>query len=483
MRLRGSPQRFNNGLKEMVLGKLPNRPSAPPRDTRTAKIVGAVWLAGLPLICAAALTSTHPAHAVPAFAQQTGQPCKTCHVGGFGPELTPFGREFKLGGYTLRAHPSVPVAAMAIASFTHTRKDQDPAPEHLSRNDNLTLDEAALFLAGGLGEHLGGFAEVTYEGIDRHFAWDNLDLRAGTKAKVFGEDAILGLSVNNTPTVQDAWNTLPAWGFPFTDTSVSQTPAAAPLIDDALAQNVVGATAYGWFAHTVYVEAGGYMSPSRGTLNWLGADPFDPGSIHGVAPYGRLAIQTKLGGGTFEVGASALKAALFPERDRSSGLTDHYTDLGLDTSWQKPIGSDILSVNARYEHERGNLRASCALGLIGEGGDPGCGRYSLNELRAAVRYTRHDRLGLTLSAFDISGSRNTNVFEGNGLPDSNGLMGQADYTFWPDGKGPLGPRFNVRIGAQYTSYGKFNGARHNFDGAGANAVDNNALRFFTWIAF
>src|SRR3954469_20521904 len=113
------------------------------RPFSTYKLVAGVWIGAAPLIAAAALTS-HGARAVPAFAQQTGQPCKSCHVGGFGPELTPFGREFKLGGYTLRAHSSVPLAAMAVSSFTHSRKDQDPAPEHLRRNDNVTLDEAAI---------------------------------------------------------------------------------------------------------------------------------------------------------------------------------------------------------------------------------------------------------------------------------------------------------------------------------------------------
>src|SRR5690242_8770394 len=176
----------------------------------TYKIVAILWIAGVPLIAAAALTSPHAAHAVPAFAQQTGQACKSCHVGGFGPELTPFGREFKLGGYTLRAHPSVPLAAMAVTSFTHSKKDQDPAPEHLARNDNATLDEAAIFIAGGLGQHLGAFSEITYEGIDRHFTWDNLDLRAVTTGYLFGKDATFGLSLNNSPTVQDPWNTLPA---------------------------------------------------------------------------------------------------------------------------------------------------------------------------------------------------------------------------------------------------------------------------------
>ena len=162
------------------------RPSAPPCDARALKLIAGAWLAGVSLIIVAAMTMARPASAVPAFAQQTGQPCKSCHVGGFGPELTPFGREFKLGGYTLRAHASIPLAAMVIASVTHTRKDQHPPPEHLNRNDNFVPDQASLFLAGGVGGHFGGFAQVTYDGVARHWSWDNLDLRPVTKAKVFG---------------------------------------------------------------------------------------------------------------------------------------------------------------------------------------------------------------------------------------------------------------------------------------------------------
>ena len=466
------------------MGRAPDAAAQPRARSNDYALAAAVWMCGIPLLAGAGLVSTRPARAVPAFAQQTGQPCKSCHVGGFGPELTPFGREFKLGGYTLRAHASVPIAAMAVTSFTHTRKDQKPAPEHLNRNNDVTLDEAAVFGAGGIGKHLGGFAEITYEGIDRHFTWDNLDLRAVTTGKLLGGDATFGLSLNNNPTVQDAWNTLPAWGFPFTDTETSPTPDAAPLMDDALAQNVLGLTGYVWLGHKFYLEAGAYSSPSRGTLQWLGSDPADPGNIRGVVPYGRVAFQTTIAGGTFEAGGNVFKANIIPVRDRSSGLTDHYLDWGLDSSWQKTFAkTDTLSANIRYEHERGDLRASCALGLLGDGSDPACARYSLDEIRAAVRYTWHDHVGLTLSPFSITGSHNTNVFDGNGRPDSDGIMGQIDYTLWPSGNSPLGPRANARVGVQYTLYGKFNGRRHNFDGAGANAADNNVLRVFTWIAF
>jgi len=39
------------------------------------------------------------AFSIPLYARQTGQPCATCHTAFL--ELNPFGRRFKLGGYTL----------------------------------------------------------------------------------------------------------------------------------------------------------------------------------------------------------------------------------------------------------------------------------------------------------------------------------------------------------------------------------------------
>src|SRR5471032_2694667 len=157
------------------------------------------------------------AGAVPAFAVQTGQPCSSCHVGGFGPQLTPFGREFKILGYTVRAaEGTIPVSAMAIASFLHTAADQPPAP-HYAANDNTTLDQISLFLAGGFNTHIGGFSQFTYDGVARAFAWDNLDLRAVDQLTIAGSDAVVGLSLNNNPTIQDPWNTLSGWGFPYTD--------------------------------------------------------------------------------------------------------------------------------------------------------------------------------------------------------------------------------------------------------------------------
>ncbi|MGA8197877.1 MAG: hypothetical protein WB902_31445, partial [Acetobacteraceae bacterium] len=78
----------------------------------------------LMLMVAAFLLLCRPALAVPNFASQTGQPCTACHIGGYGPQLTPLGRAFKIGGYTQSGGEglaaSIPLSAMVLTSFTHT---------------------------------------------------------------------------------------------------------------------------------------------------------------------------------------------------------------------------------------------------------------------------------------------------------------------------------------------------------------------------
>lgn len=50
--------------------------------------------------CLAWALASVPAYALPSFARQTGAACADCHVGAFGPQLTPFGMKFKMEGYT-----------------------------------------------------------------------------------------------------------------------------------------------------------------------------------------------------------------------------------------------------------------------------------------------------------------------------------------------------------------------------------------------
>ena len=419
------------------------------------------------------------AKAVPSFAVQTGQSCQTCHVGGLGPQLTPFGREFKLHGYTARAKSfNLPLAVFATASYVRTRKDQatPPAPGFRA-NDNVALDQVSVFLAGGLGKHLGAFVQTTYDGVAKSFQWDNLDARAVTTVKVRGADTVLGLSLNNNPTVQDSFNTLPAWGFPYTDSALAPSPAASPLIGQ-LAQTSLGLTGYAWINAAVYVEAGGYRSPGARALRRLGVDPISPGKIAGVAPYARVAYIRNLGDRNFEVGAFAMSTRLFPGRDESAGTTDRYTDVGVDASYQFfAANRDVFTLNGRYTHERQRLDASRALGLASNARD------TLQDVRIDGSYYWRDRIGASAQVFDTWGSSDDLLYAANRRrrPNSSGLVLQLDYTPYGDGKSPFGPRFNLRVGAQYTSYFTFDGAGDNFDGLGRAASDNNTFRVFAWV--
>ena len=59
-------------------------------------LLAAIALVGM--VAVLTVGSTSPASALPSFARQTGQPCGTCHTDF--PALTPYGRRFKLLGYT-----------------------------------------------------------------------------------------------------------------------------------------------------------------------------------------------------------------------------------------------------------------------------------------------------------------------------------------------------------------------------------------------
>ncbi|MBV8681413.1 MAG: hypothetical protein JO111_00965 [Caulobacteraceae bacterium] len=438
------------------------------------------WRGLAGLFAAGLLAAAPAAHAVPSFAVQTGRPCEACHVGGLGPQLTPFGREFKLHGYTTRAVSfNVPLAGFIQGSYTRTNKGQSPPTPHFATDDNFAVDQISLFVAGGFGDHLGAFIQTTYDGVAHAFHWDNLDIRAVTNATIAGVKSVLGISLNNNPTVQDPFNTLPAWGFPYTSSALAPALPATPFIGN-LAQTTVGLTGYAWINDRTYVEFGGYRSPSSHFLTHWGADPTAPGNIDGVAPYGRVAYDWNLGEKNVEIGAFAMDARIFPGHDQSTGLTDHYDDVGMDTSFQYTAPNhDVVTFNARYTHESQRLNASTALGLAA---NP---RQNLQDLRVDASYYWRDKVGFSTQVFYTWGSPDELLYQGSrrNRPDSSGILFQIDDTPFGNGRSPFGQRFNLRVGVQYTDYFQFSGAATNFDRMGRNASDNNTLRFFVWIYY
>jgi len=381
----------------------------------------------------------------------------------------------RAGGFT------APLSAAAIASYVRTSKDQPspPAP-HYGTNDNAALDQVSIYLAGGFGDHFGSFAQFSYDGVGRGFSWDMLDLRAIERATLGGSSVVLGVSVNNAPTLQDAWNSVRAWGFPFTDSALAPSPAAGPLISDTLMNNVIGINAYAWWDSHIYTEAGVYQSLPKGFLRTAGVDPAETSLIEGGAPYIRAAYQKDYGDQNFELGALALFANLYPGRDKSARKTDGYTDIAFDVSYQfTGTGESIYILNALYTYERQSLNASQVLGNAANS------HNTLNDFRLAAAYYWHNEIGVTVAPFNTWGSSDALLYAGSRSfsPNSTGAEFQVDYTPFGDGSSPFGKRFSLRIGVQYTMYTRFDGAGKNYDGAGRKASDNNTLRMFTWIMF
>jgi len=439
-------------------------------------IAATAWFQFLLAIAATAFSGGEAA-AVPAFADQTGQPCSACHVGGFGPQLTTFGRQFKILGYTARTQAdTVPVSAMAIVSYLRTSADQPSAP-HYSPNNNVALDQISLFLAGGISENFGGFSQYTYDGVARAFSWDNLDLRAVDQLTISGTDVVVGLSVNNNPAVQDPWNTLPAWGFPYTDSALAPSPGAATVLNGGLAQSALGVSAYAWWNSEIYTEAGLYWTPGRGFMRAMGAD--GGAVIRGSAPYVRLGYEKDYDNQNFQIGVSGLFPNLYPGGDRTAASSDKYQDLSADASYQySGDGSNVYQINMRYTNEHQSLDATYALGGSTNAAD------TLEEFEADASYYWQNQVGLTAGYFSNWGSTDSLLYAGNrtGKPNSAGFIFQLDGTPFGQTASTFGNHLNLRLGVQYRLFTQFDGATKNYDGAGSNSSGNGAFRVFTWLA-
>jgi hypothetical protein len=412
--------------------------------------------------------AVQPAHALPSYARQTGQDCVACHVGAFGPQLTPYGIRFKLGGYSESDGKDghIPLSAMLRGSWTHTSKDQADPPPHYSANDNGTLDEASIFLAGKLADNLGAFVQSTYSGVDRVWSLDNTDIRYARTLTLGGKDTTLGVSLNNNPGVQDPFNTLPAWGFPYASSDLAPTPAAAPLINGGLGGSVVGLSAYGFWNDSVYAEFGAYNTLSASTLNRIGID--DGAVLSSPATYWRLGFFNDMRKQNWWVGLFGLNASLQP--DRTGGSSNKYNDIGVDASYQfLGTGQHVGTVNARYTHEHQTRNASV------DSGEADNLKGSLNEFQFNASYYYDQSWGMTGGYFSTNGSSDPTLYASSGSPDSSGYTLQADWT--PFGKETSwgAPWANVRLGLQYTMYNKF-------DGTSDHAGDNDTTYLFAWFA-
>ncbi|MGC8652805.1 MAG: cytochrome C [Candidatus Kryptoniota bacterium] len=446
-----------------------------PLIKKTEMVLSVAVLSGVILFI-----SNSNVYSIPSYARQTGLACSSCHYNF--PQLTPFGRLFKLNGYTMVGAPTLvsahdeeknmeilsnfPLSAMVMTSYSKVSK----ATPGTEAGSTQFPQQLSLFLAGELAPKIGSYIQLTYDPTSGTIGMDMADFRYADHTLVGGKDFLYGITLNNNPTMQDVWNTTPAWGFPYIASSSAPSPSWTPILDNAMAGNVLGLGIYGLYDNLVYAEISAYHSAIQGVP--YPADSAWVNNIKGVAPYWRVALQHDWGKQYLEVGTFGFASNLFPAG--ISGPYNKYTDIGFDAQYEKLLGSGELIAHASYITEKQNLDATFAAG------GSSSNNLTLNTFKVDANYNFPSMFALALGYMATTGTTDAVFYSpaavsgsATGSPNSSAITAQVSFIPW----------LNTQIILQYVAYTKFNGASTNYDGSGRNASDNNTLYLATWFAF
>jgi hypothetical protein len=487
-----------------------------------------IWLRLGPIFTAIAVSSALvpiDAAALPVFARQTGQNCVACHAGGQFPELTPYGRMFKMTGYTIGSR-TVPLSVMGIASYAKvadTAKSDNTSAD-FQKNGDPIFASGSLFIAGKVTDNVGAFTQITYDNyatqdsngaFHGHSQADNMDIRYADHFIDATKDLVYGVSLNNNPSVTDPWNTAPAWmqyvPVP-SPTSYQFTDGAAPYPGYGAGGNIAGISTYLFWNKTIYAELGAYKS-ANGAFSFMseGIDSSGKTYLKGINnPYWRIAYSHEWGANNVMFGTSGMIAHVFdPGSDTSdSNNLGRFRNIGIDSQYQYILDPHVFTAQLAYMRQVQNYSVNSLSGVSSpyfliNGVTPVAPINSsdtINVFRAKVSYIHKAKVGGSLAYFGSTGTTNT-LNQSSGY-DTDGQITSTD----PLGTGITSTRVNgnltgnpatrgltyelfwtpiqyVRIGVQYTAYSKYNGASANYDGFGRNASDNNTLFLYLWAVY
>jgi len=473
---------------------------------------GALALVLFGLLC------VQPAQALPLFARQTGMACLACHT--VYPELTHFGRMFKLQGYQLDneqdvqmitdegkqvlALPPIPNLALFImTSYTSISKalpdSSIPGAHSLTGTVNFP-QQVSLLYGGKIAPHFGAFAQVTYDDAGNTFSIDNTDFRfADTRVLPNNTKLTYGMSLTNNPSVEDAYNTTPAFGFVYLPPETFVPSVATPLVEAVTAYQVAGPVFYAMWNEQLYAAVGLYREARNGGNSPGNPITGAPGPIdsatanvaEGNNPYWRLSYEYDIDRFNLMVGTYGLHFRLFPGHATGTpltGLPNTYTDVAGDFQFQWIGESNSATLKGTYVKENQSLGGSAAAGASNPSDWLSYGSVDLT-------YWYKRRYGFDVGYISIKGSTDPLAYpsaptvippttgtgpgitvgvtnSANSNPTTNSVVGEVYYAPW----------LNVKIGLQYAHYTKFDGGTSNYDGVGRNASNNDTTYLYMWFA-
>jgi hypothetical protein len=427
------------------------------------------------------------ASALPSFARQTGQRCAACHVGGDWPQLTPWGRFFKLSAYTAGEAAVTrdgwkysPVGAFGQAGVTWAAaKDNAQGQPVIEPTNSFRAEQVVGYLGTKVADFAGVFFEYQYG--NNFPGWTGgtgvFDARAVHFFRPGGHELLVGLDVNNGPSNQDVWNTVPAWGYPFYGSPIAPGAPAGTMLSTVIGQSA-GIGAYALLDRQWYLEVSAYRA-ATGFWRWTswGTD-FDQGGAQYLAsynPYWRLYYTREWGPHVFMAGTYGMYAKVFPNSASPNGATDKFTDYYLDTQYQYLADIHKVTLRAYYYYERQSWDASYPLGISS------IQKGNLNGFNLSGTYSFRDTWSASLAYYQSNGSGNAalyGVYAPNGVtllasaPNTTGYVAQVNFL----------PVQNVKLQLQYSGFTRFNGLTSDIDGLGRKPGDNNTLWFNVFVA-
>ena len=438
-------------------------------------------LGGAILALLTMLTATS-ANAVPSFARQMGgMQCAACHT--VFPELTPFGRQFKLHGYSMSTPKpdnaslidKIPVSALLQISRTSTKNTgtTGATPADFPRDGDFIVQAAGFYYAGKITDKSGALVQYSYDGIERRWGMEMADIRYADTATL-GKELVYGITLNNAPTLSDIYNSTPVWSFPNVG-SAAVMPAAGSLLDMALMSQVGGIGVYGLWDNLLYGEVALYRTVNSGALRLLGLNVPTGNIVKGYAPYWRFALQRETGVHSFSVGTYGMTGKIYADSQDLSLGSNLFKDIALDGQYQFIDGDHTFSTHATWIHEKQEWDASFPMGMTSNAATV------LRTFRADVRYNYMRQWGGGLQYFQTQGDTDALRYStgeavmgsANGSPNSKGWVAELNFL----------PRQDIKLALRYTAYMQFNGAGNNYDGFGRAARDNNSVYLLSWFLF
>ena len=151
---------------------------------------------------------------------------------------------------------------------------------------------------------------------------DASDVRYADTLKLFGKETIWGLDANNTPTVEDPWNTTPSFGWPQISSTIA--PAFGPPlthIENGYGQIVGGAGAYVFWNDMLYGDLTFYKGLPVPVLQAFNTGNSTTDALSNVAPYWRLALEPHWGQHYLMVGTFGMYGQITPGRNTATERT------------------------------------------------------------------------------------------------------------------------------------------------------------------